>query len=65
MVLATLGFVWLQQLKTLGDREGRFAELKRKNGHYYFKMVLPERHSYAALIADGKESINRFSPEDF
>ena len=49
----------------LGERTGRFADLKRKSGHYYFKMVLPERHGYAALVADGKESINRFSPEDF
>ena len=63
--LTTLGYIWLQQLQTLGEREGRFAELKRKSAHYYFKMILPERHAYAAVIADGKDSINRFSPEDF
>jgi hypothetical protein len=63
--LTTLGYVWLQQLQVAGERTGRFYDLKRKSAHYYFKMVLPERHGYAALIADGKDSINRFSPEDF
>ncbi len=63
--LSTLGFIWLQQLKTIGDKEGRFYDLKRKTAHYYFKMVLPERHAYAALVAEGNESINRFTPDDF
>ena len=63
--LSTLGFIWLQQLKTIGDKEGRFYDLKRKTAHYYFKMILPERHAFAALVAEGNESIKQFSPDDF
>ena len=63
--LSTLGYIWLKQLTTIGDREGRFYDLKRKSAHYYFKMVLPERHAYAALVAEGNESIKQFAPDDF
>ena len=59
--LSTLGYIWLKQLTTIGDREGRFYDLKRKSAHYYFKMVLPERHAYAALVAEGNESIKQFA----
>ena len=35
-----------------------------KSANYYFKMVYPERHSYAAIISE-KAAINAFEPDDF
>jgi alkylation response protein AidB-like acyl-CoA dehydrogenase len=65
MAIGTLGYIWLRQLLVVGEREGAFFDLKRKSGHYFFKMVLPERHTYAALVKEGNDSIAKFAPDDF
>ena len=63
--LNALGYVWLRQAAFASSKSGKFYEMKMKSANYYFKMVYPERHSYAAIISEGKAAINAFEPDDF
>jgi alkylation response protein AidB-like acyl-CoA dehydrogenase len=65
LALSTLGFIWLEQLETAAGRTGDLYEKKRKAADYFFKMVLPERHGYAAIIAAGNGALTNWAPADF
>ena len=63
--LTALGYVWIKQLAAAKGRTGAFYESKRKTANYFFKMILPERHTLGALIGEGKDAIMALEADDF
>jgi alkylation response protein AidB-like acyl-CoA dehydrogenase len=62
--LTALAFSWLHQARHAADNEGPLSATKLKTARYFFRMILPERETFARLVRAGKEPIMDVTPEE-
>jgi alkylation response protein AidB-like acyl-CoA dehydrogenase len=63
--LTAIWFVWCLELKSTQGKSGSFYETKIKTGRYFMNHILPQIHSLAAVIRQGKADMMAFDASEF
>lgn len=63
--ITTMAFTWCQMAKYALDNPGPLSTTKLKTARYFMQKILPETHSYVAIIKTGKANMMEFEVDEF